>query len=94
MKVVLKPGTEVEYTTLDAVLVPGFSGYQKGTMLELTNGQRWIVSENDSDYETPTGKPVHVRIVPGSMGSFFMQIEGSGNPRVKYAGGVQPTTGK
>jgi hypothetical protein len=94
VKVVLKPGTEVEYTSLDAELVPGFSGYQKGTMLELTNGQRWIVSENDSDYETPTGKPVHVRIVPGSMGSFFMEIEGSGKPRVKYSGGGQPSGGK
>jgi hypothetical protein len=93
-KVVLKPGTEIEYTTLDAVLVPGFSGYQKGTMLELTNGQRWIVTDNDSDYESPTNKPVHVRIIPGSMGSFFMEIEGSGRPRVKYAGGGQPTAGK
>lgn len=91
MRVILKPGTEIDYTTLDATLVPGFSGYRPGTVLMLTNGQMWVVTGNDSDYVTPTGKPVHVRIEPGSMGSFFMEIEGSGRPRVKYLGSTTPT---
>jgi hypothetical protein len=91
MRVILKPGTEIDYTTLDATLVPGFDGYRSGTVLMLTNGQMWVVTGTDSDWVTPTNKPVHVRIVPGSMGSFFMEIEGSGRPRVKYLGSTTPS---
>lgn len=45
VKVILKPGTEIDYTTLDAVLIPGFSGWRTGSVLTLTNGQQWIVVE-------------------------------------------------
>ena len=47
MKVVLKPGTEIEYTTLDAVLARPFDGWQNGTVFTLTNGQRWVVTDDD-----------------------------------------------
>jgi len=90
VKVILKPGTEIDYTTLDAVLIPGFSGWRTGSVLTLTNGQQWTVVEKGEDYETPTGKPVHVRIAPGSMGSFFMEIEDGGRVRVKFRGNVTP----
>ena len=86
MKVVLKPGTEVEYTTLDAILAFPFQGYQRGTVLTLTNGQRWAVMDYEKYWTPPTGKPVHVRIIPGAMGGFFMEIEGAGRPRVKFVG--------
>jgi hypothetical protein len=85
MKVVLKPGTEIEYSTLDATLVPPFRGWHRGTVFTLTNGQLWVVTDTD-DYWAPTDKPVHVRIVPGSLGSFFMEIENGGRPRVKFLG--------
>jgi hypothetical protein len=85
MKVVLKPGTEIDYTTLDATLVPPFRGWHRGTVFTLTNGQLWMVTDSD-DYWAPTDKPVHVRIVPGSLGSFFMEIENGGRPRVKFLG--------
>lgn len=85
MKVVLKPGTEIEYTTLDSTLVPPFRGWQRGTVFTLTNGQLWVVTDND-EYWAPTDKPVHVHIVPGSLGSFFMEIEKGGRPRVKFLG--------
>ena len=94
MKVILKPGTEIDYTTLDATLVPGFSGYRKGTVLTLTNGQMWAVTGDDRDWMAPAGKPVHVRIIPGSMGGFFMEIEGSGRPRVKFLGNTAPEAGQ
>ena len=87
-KVVLKPGTEVDYTPLDATLPAGYSGWEKGTVLTLTNGQQWTCVQDGGDYETPTGKPVNVRIVPGSMGSFFMEIEHGGRVRVKFRGNV------
>jgi hypothetical protein len=88
MKVMLKPGTEIEYTTLDAAIAPPFKGYEPGSVLTLTNGQRWRVVDNDSDYCKPVMTPVPVHIVPGSMGSFFMSIQGSGRPRVKFIGNV------
>jgi hypothetical protein len=87
MKVLLKPGTEIEYTTLDSMLVLPFDGWRKGTLITLTNGQRWVVT--DSDHYWVIGQerqPRHVKIVPGSMGSFFMDIEGAGRPRVKFVG--------
>lgn len=84
LKVVLKPGTEIEYTTLDAMLVPPFRGWQKGTVFTLTNGQRWVVSD-DGEYWSPRkDAPVRVRIEPGALGSFFMEIEKGGRPRVRF----------
>ena len=47
-KVLLTPGTEVEYSTLDAMLLPPFEGWEKGTVLKLSNGQRWRVTSSAS----------------------------------------------
>jgi hypothetical protein len=93
MKVVLKPGTEIDYTTLDAMLPAGYSGWSKGQVLTLTNGQRWLVTDSGGDYEPPTGKPVHVRIVPGAMGSFFMEVEGGTRVRVRFYGNAPEAAG-
>ena len=87
MKVLLKPGTEIEYTTLDSMLVLPFDGWRKGTLIALANGQRWVVT--DSAHYWVIGeeaKPRHVRILPGALGGFFMDIEGCGRPRVRFAG--------
>jgi len=87
-KVTLKPGTEVQYSTLDAAILLPFDGYEKGTILTLDNGQRWAVTDDSSDYRKPAKKPVHVHIYPGALGSFFMEIEGSGRPRVRFVSNV------
>jgi len=89
VKVVLKPGTEIEYTTLDAALAFPFHGWQNGTVLTLTNGQRWIVVDDEKYWAPATDKPVHVRIVPGFMGNFFMEIDHGGRPRVKFLGNTK-----
>ena len=89
-KVVLKPGTEIEYTTLDTTIEGPFHGWEKGSIITLTNGQRWVVTDDDHYWAPSTGKPVHVRIVPGILGSFFMEIERGGRPRVKFYGNVHP----
>jgi hypothetical protein len=86
VKVLLKPGTEVEYTTLDAMLLPPFNGWEKGTVFTLNNGQRWFACDSDQYWAPRTDKPVHVRIVPGSLGSFFMEIENGGRPKVRFLG--------
>jgi hypothetical protein len=88
MKVVLRPGTEIEYTTLDATLAGPFHGWEKGSILTLTNGQRWLVTDDDRYWAPSSGKPVHVRISPGILGSFFMEIEHGGRPRVQFLGNI------
>jgi hypothetical protein len=88
LKVVLKPGTEIEYTTLDAMLEPPFRGWEKGTILTLTNGQRWIVTDEGNYWSPKRDVPVHVRVEPGALGSFFMEIEKGGRPRVKFLDNV------
>jgi hypothetical protein len=84
LKVVLKPGTEIAYTTLDAKIVPPFRGWEKGTVFTLTNGQRWVVSDDGAYWSPRKDTPVPVRIEPGALGSFFMEIEKGGRPRVKF----------
>ncbi|HTU00917.1 MAG TPA: hypothetical protein VMG58_03840 [Candidatus Sulfotelmatobacter sp.] len=86
MKVLLRPGTEIEYATLDAALAYPFYGWRKGTVFTLTNGQRWVVTDEDRYWAPAPGKTVHVRIIPGALGSFFMDIEDGGRPRVKFLG--------
>jgi hypothetical protein len=87
-KVVLKPGTEIDYTTLDAMLVPPFTGWEKGTILALTNGQRWVVTDEGNYWSPKKNQPVHVRVEPGALGSFFMEIDKGGRPRVKFLDNV------
>lgn len=91
LKVVLKPGTEIEYTTLDAVLLPPFGGWEKGTVFTLTNGQRWVVTDEGQYWSPRRETPVRVRIEPGTLGSFFMEIEKGGRPRVKFLDNVAAT---
>lgn len=87
-KVVLKPGTEIDYTTLDAMLEPPFTGWEKGTIFTLTNGQRWIVTDDGNYWSPKKNQPVHVRVEPGALGSFFMEIDKGGRPRVKFLDNV------
>jgi hypothetical protein len=92
MKVILKPGTEIEYSSLDSVLVnvTALRNGKDGTVFTLANGQRWFTAEDD--YWLPSGGgTIHVRVIPGSMGSFFMDIERGGRPRVKFIGTVAPS---
>jgi hypothetical protein len=91
MRVRLKPGTEIEYTTLDSAIVEIHeSRFGKGgAVFTLANGQRWQTDEDD-DWPSTRGGPVKVHIIPGSMGSFFMEIDHGGRPRVKYIGSTAP----
>jgi len=83
-KVLLKPGTEIEYVKVETRLVGDFQGWKVGTIFALENGQRWRVIE--SSYSTgPEAGPHKVTIVPGVLGSFFLQIEGvRSRPKVKF----------
>jgi hypothetical protein len=90
-KVRLRPGTEIEYSTLDSAIVDIHeSNFGKGgAVFTLANGQRWRTDEDD-DWPSTKAGPVKVHIIPGSMGSFFMEIEHGGRPRVKFIGTTAP----
>jgi len=87
-KVVLTPGTEIEYASVDTRLVGDFHGWSPGTVFSLENGQRWQVTDSTT-YATPPEPGLRkVRIAPGALGSFFLEIEGvRQKPRVKFVGG-------
>jgi hypothetical protein len=84
MKVVLTPGTDISYETIETQLVGKYRGFDPGTVLALANGQRWRVVEGS--YWSPArdeNKPRKVKIVPGTLGSFFIEIEDGGRAKVK-----------
>jgi hypothetical protein len=91
MKVMLKPGTEIEYSTLDSTLVAvqDINFGKGGAVFTLANGQRWRTDDDDV-WPNVKKRTIHVRIIPGSMGSFFMEIEHGGRPRVRFAGSTAP----
>lgn len=85
-KVLLRPGTHVEYTTLESRLLDPFKGWTVGTLFRLENGQTWKVIQGK--YWSPAedaGKAVTIE--PGALGSFFIRIEGmKQTPRVILVG--------
>lgn len=86
-RVLLRPGTKIEYTRLESRLAEPFTGWRTGTQFRLENGQIWRVLSGE--YWTPqeaAGKKI--TIVPGAMGSFFIEIEGvNKTPRVMLVEG-------
>ena len=83
-KVLLTPGTEIEYTTIESRLVGEFRGWQGRTIFTLENGQRWQ-AEGSGTYVQP--RPIAnpaVKITPGMLGTFWLTVEGV-KARVKVA---------
>lgn len=87
-KIRLKPGTEIEYETLETELIGDFKGWSVNTVFVLANGQRWKAISGS--YVTPkVPGPLKVKVVPGMLGSFFLEIEGiRQRPKVVF---VPPT---
>jgi len=87
VRVLLTPGTQIDYETVETAIKGPFRGYEKGSLIHLANGQIWQVT--DGSYWSPKkeeNKPRKAVIEPGSMGSFFLWIEDGGRPRVKFSG--------
>lgn len=82
-KVLLTPGTKIEYVTVESRLAGDFRGWDGRTVFTLENGQRWQAQGGDP-YVTPAVRSPAVKIVPGAMGSFFLHVEGV-RPRVRVA---------
>jgi hypothetical protein len=58
-----------------ARVVGEFSGWSKGTVLKLDNGQWWEITESTS-FDVPTLSNPGVRIEPALMGSWLLKVEG------------------
>lgn len=82
-KVLLTPGTEIEYTTVESRIAGTFRGWEGRTLFTLENGQRWQ-AEGSGTYVSPPRENPAVKISPGVLGSFWMTVEGV-RPRVKVA---------
>lgn len=73
--VVVAPGTKVEYAAVQSRLTGNFTGWEPRGVFALENGQRWREA-NGSTYATPPLPSPKVRVTPGALGSFWMEIEG------------------
>jgi hypothetical protein len=82
-KVLLTPGTEIEYATVESKIVGKFIGWGSNTVFTLENGQRWKIA-NGGSYTTPPVDGPNVKIEPGSLGGFWMKVEGVSS-RVRVA---------
>ena len=74
-KVLLTPGTQIDYSTLESRIVGEFRGWQGRTIFPLENGQRWQ-SAGESTYVSPLVMSPAVKIGPGMLGTFWMTVEG------------------
>lgn len=70
-KVMVVPGTQIEYLEIKSTIPGKFSGWEARTIFHLANGQRWQVANNDS-YYTPRQENVDVEIRPAATGGFWM----------------------
>jgi len=80
-KVLLTPGTEIEYSTVESRIVGEFRGWEGRTSFRLENGQRWQTA-GEGIYVSPPLLNPGIKIMPGMLGSFWMTVEGI-KPRVK-----------
>lgn len=80
-KVLLSPGTKVEYAAIESCIAGDFDGWEGHTVFTLENGQHWRVA-NGGGYYSPVLHRPKVSISPAALGGFWMKIEGVG-PKVK-----------
>ena len=74
-KVVVAPGTKIEFSAVESRLTGVFTGWEPRGVFALENGQRWREA-NGSTYVSPPLPAPKVRITPGALGTFWMEIEG------------------
>jgi hypothetical protein len=74
-KVLLTPGTEIEFATVESRIAGTFRGWTAHSVFTLENGQRWQVDGTEAYDTSPVASPA-VKIVPGVFGVFWMNVEG------------------
>lgn len=74
-KVVVAPGTRIEFSAVESRLTGTFTGWEPRGVFALENGQRWREA-NGTTYVSPPLSAPKVRITPGALGTFWMEIVG------------------
>lgn len=74
-KVVIAPGTIIEFSAVESRLTGVFTGWEPRGVFALENGQRWREA-NGTTYVSPPLSAPKVRIMPGALGTYWMEIEG------------------
>jgi hypothetical protein len=77
-KVMLVPGTQIEYAVIKSTIAGKFEGWDRNTIFVLANGQRWQVANSGDRYFTPPKDDVEVEIAPAALGGYWMYC-----PRLK-----------
>lgn len=81
-KVMLTPGTTVEYAATESRIAGNFTGWAGRTILTLENGERWQVVANSDPYDSPARPNPKATIRPAAFGGFWLEVEGV-NARVR-----------
>jgi hypothetical protein len=71
-KVMVMPGTRIEYAVIKSTIPGKFEGWESGTVFVLANGQRWRVANSGDHYFTPPKDNVEVQITPAMLGGYWM----------------------
>jgi|NGEPerStandDraft_6_1074524.scaffolds.fasta_scaffold14705_2 hypothetical protein len=72
-KVMVVPGTKIEYAMVKSTIPGKFRGWENHTVFVLANGQRWQVVNGDR-YFTPTKENIEVEITPSVLGGYWMNF--------------------
>jgi hypothetical protein len=72
-KVLLVPGTKIEYAVIKSTIPGKFNGWGSHSIFVLANGQRWQVA-NGGEYFTPSEENIQVEIVPSALGGYWMNF--------------------
>jgi len=73
-KVMVVPGTQIEYAEIKTTISGKFDGWEAGTVFRLANGQRWQVANNNERFYTPVQDNTEVEIRPSAFGGFWMYV--------------------
>ena len=72
-KVLLTPGTQIEYQAIRDFIPGKFEGWEDHTVFTLSSGQRWQVANGGSYFTRPV-ENVAVEIVPAKLGGYWIEI--------------------
>ena len=75
-KVLLVPGTKIEYAVIKSTVAGKFEGWDGHTVFTLVNGQRWQVINRGDRYFTPPMDNVEVQVSSSAFGGYMMDFPG------------------
>jgi hypothetical protein len=73
-KVLLVPGTRIEYAEIRSTVEGTFEGWSGKTIFRLANGQRWQVVNSDERYFVRPQQNIEAVITPAVLGGYWMDF--------------------